>query len=140
MPGFFSLNLSAISFFSASVSLSLSFTSTLSIGLRELSSSASPLSPEPEPSLIGGITEPVEPPVLPPVLDGVFALTFDVSVGVDALPASSFATALTSVPSFTLSAGIVMFPFSSTFRPLSAGTVHLPVCGSLVALTFTGSV
>ena len=74
------------------------------------------------------------------VLDGVLALAFDSSVTVDVFPELSVAVAITSVPSFTLSAGIVMFPFSSTFRPLSAGTVHLPVCGSLVALTFTGSV
>ena len=61
------------------------------------------------------------------------------SVGVDALPASSFATALTSVPSATLSAGITMFPSLSTVNPLSAGTVHFPSL-SFVAVTVTGFV
>ena len=69
------------------------------------------------------------------VVPGVFALAFDVSVGADAFPVSSFASALTSVPSLTLSAGITIFP-SSTFNPLSAGTVHFPVSGSFVAVTF----
>ena len=72
---------------------------------------------------------------------GVFALTFDVSVGVDAFPDLSFATALTSLPSSTLSAGTVITPVSgSTVTSDPAGTLHFPVCGSFVAVTFTGSV
>ena len=55
---------------------------------------------------------------------------------VDALPTSSFATALTFVPSFTLSAGTVIIPVSgSTVTSDPSGTLHLPVSGSLVAVT-----
>ena len=46
---------------------------------------------------------------------------------VDMLPASSVALAVTSVSSFTLSAGIVTTPDAgSIFRPLSAGSDQLP--------------
>ena len=63
------------------------------------------------------------------------------SVGVDALPASSFANALTSVPSLTLSAGTVITPVSgSTFTSDPSGTDHFPVLGSFVAVTVTGFV
>ena len=72
---------------------------------------------------------------------GFLALALDVSVGVDALPASSFATALTSVPSLTLSAGTVITPVSgSTVTSDPSGTDHFPVLGSFVAVTVTGSV
>ena len=61
------------------------------------------------------------------------------SVAFDVFPVLSFATALTSVPSFTLSAGITIFP-SSTFNPLSAGlNVQVP-SSPFVAVTFTGFV
>ena len=53
---------------------------------------------------------------------GVFAVP-----AVDALPASSFAFALTSVPSLTLSAGTVITPvFGSTVTSDPSGTLHLP--------------
>ena len=45
----------------------------------------------------------------------------------DSLFEPSFAFAVTSVPSFTLSAGIVTTPEAgSIFRPLSAGSDQLP--------------
>ena len=56
---------------------------------------------------------------------GFFAVAFPSSVEV--LPVLSFAFALTSVLSFTLSAGIVTTPDAgSIFRPLSAGSDQLP--------------
>ena len=55
---------------------------------------------------------------------GVFALSVPAS---DSLFEPSFAFAVTSVPSFTLSAGIVTSPEDgSIFRPLSAGNDQLP--------------
>ena len=66
---------------------------------------------------------------------GVFALALDVSVGFDSFPALSFAFALTSVPSFTLSAGTVITPvFGSTVTSDPSGTAHLPA-SSFVAVT-----
>ena len=121
MPGFFSLNLSAISFFSASVSLSLSFTSTLSIGLRELSSSASPLSPEPEPSLIGGITRPVEPPVEPPVPVVAFSLTTSDAGIVVCFPFLSFTVTVPSLPTVIVApSGKVLLPLPSLLASSTA--------------------
>ena len=65
---------------------------------------------------------------------GVFAVAFPASV--DSFPVLSFAFALTSVPSFTLSAGTVITPLSgSTVTSDPSGTLHLPVCGSFVAVT-----
>ena len=56
--------------------------------------------------------------------DGVFALAVPAS---DSLSEASLASAVTSVPSFTLSAGIVTTPEAgSIFRPLFAGRVQLP--------------
>ena len=70
---------------------------------------------------------------------GVFAVAFPASV--DSFPVLSFAFALTSVPSATLSAGTVITPVSgSTFTSDPSGTDHFPVCGSFVAVTFTASV
>ena len=58
------------------------------------------------------------------VVDGVFALSVPAS---DLLPVLSLAVAVTSVPSFTLLAGIVIAPVvSSTVTSDPAGTVHLP--------------
>ena len=55
---------------------------------------------------------------------GFLAVSFP---AVDSLFEPSFAFALTSVLSFTLSAGIVTTPEDgSIFRPLSAGRVQLP--------------
>ena len=73
-------------------------------------------------------------------LSGFIALAFDVSVGADSLPAVSTAFALTSLPSFTLSAGIVITPVSALISNpsgASAGRDHLPVSGSFVAFTVT---
>ena len=60
-------------------------------------------------------------------------------VSSDAVPLASFATALTSVPSLTLSAGIVITPvpgFIVTSNP--SGSVQFP-SSPLVAVTVTGS-
>ena len=60
-----------------------------------------------------------------PCSEGFLAVSFPSSVEI--FPASSVALALTSVPSFTLSAGIVTTPDAgSIFRPLSAGSDQLP--------------
>ena len=66
-------------------------------------------------------------------------MAFDVSVSFEGVFFASFATALTSVSSATLSAGTIMFPSLSTVNPLSAGTVHFPSL-SFVAVTVTGFV
>ena len=59
----------------------------------------------------------------------------------DTLSDLSFALAVTSLPSFTLSAGTVITPVSgSTFTSDPSGTDHFPVSGSFVAVTVTGSV
>ena len=77
------------------------------------------------------------------VLSGVFASAFVVAFAEsDVFPASSFAVAVTSVLSATLSAGIVTFPdVGSTFTPSGAsfGSVHFP-SAPFVAVTVFGSV
>ena len=70
--------------------------------------------------------------------DGPFISLLVAFASSDAFPVSSFATATTSVPSFTLSSGIVTFPVcGSIVTSEPSGTLQVPFA-SLVAITVTG--